>query len=151
MCKRRRQPGTEPERLVRGKQFHKQVQADWLENAEGEVRAEEPTVKPSGRPGRMDVFVVASEDLVAIAEIKSSDWDAMTEKAVRRNAKRYARQLWTYIDSQVARTLDVCPGVVFPARPSKPGRLEFVEQLFEEEGIPVVWEDESIDDRKARA
>ncbi len=34
--------------------------------------------------------------------------------------------------------------------PTTPGRLELIEQQFEEEGIPVVWHDESVEERKAR-
>jgi len=41
------------------------------------------------------------EKLVAIAEIKASEWDAMTPTAVRRNVKRQARQIWSYIESQL--------------------------------------------------
>ena len=73
----------------------------------------------------------------------------MTPQAVRRNVKRQARQIWGYIELQP--TLDgICPGIVFPRRPRDPERLELIEHLFEEEGIPVVWEDESTAERKAR-
>ncbi len=94
--------------------------------------------------GRLDVFV--SEDgseVRAIVEVKHSDWDKMTPRAVQRNVRRQARQIWKYIELQP--TLDgICPGIVFPKRPSDPKRLALIEDLFEEEGIPVVWEDESI-------
>ena len=73
----------------------------------------------------------------------------MTPQAVRRNVKRQARQIWRYIELQP--TLDgICPGIVFPKRPSDRERLELIEHLFEEEGIPVVWEDEPTAERKAR-
>ena len=140
----------EPKRLRQGKAFHKKVQADWKANAEGDVWTEMTVKKDGSRTGRLDVFV--SEDgseVRAIVEIKHSDWDKMTPRAVRRNVKRQARQIWRYIELQ--QSLDgICPGVVFPKRPSDPRRLELIERLFEEEGIPVVWEDESTAERKVK-
>ena len=140
----------EPKRLREGKAFHKKVQADWRAEAEGDVRTEMTVKRAGGRSGRLDVFVSEDGSAVrAIVEIKHSDWDKMTPPAVRRNAKRQARQLWRYIELQP--TLDgICPGIVFPKRPSDRARLELIEQLFEEEGIPVVWEDESVEERKSR-
>ena len=139
----------EPKRLREGKAFHKKVQAEWKADAEGNVETEK-TVKKKDRKGRLDVFV--SEDgseVRAIVEIKNSDWDKMTPQAVRRNVKRQARQVWRYIELQP--TVDgICPGIVFSKRPSDPERLKLIEHMFEEEGIPVVWEDESTVERKAR-
>lgn len=139
----------EPKRLREGKAFHKKVQAEWEAYAEGEVQIEK-TVKKNDRAGRLDVFVSdADGEIRAIVEIKNSNWDKMAPQAVRRNVRRQARQIWRYIELQP--TLDgICPGVVFPKRPSDPQRLELIEHLFEEEGIPVVWEDESSAERKAR-
>jgi hypothetical protein len=148
---RRKLKGCEPERLRTGKNFHKEIQKDWRQKAEGEVQIEEPTTKPGGRKGRMDIFVKSDELLVAIAEIKASDWDAMSADAVRRNIRRQARQVWDYIESQLENGKDVSPGVIFPKRPKDLGRMRLIEQLFEEGGISVVWEDESIAERKARS
>jgi len=98
----------------------------------------------------MDIFVKADDTLVAVVEIKASDWDAMTPTAIRRNVRRQARQIWGYIDSQLALGKDVSTGVIFPQRPKHPDRTKLVEQLFEEQGIPVVWEDGSVEKRRAR-
>ena len=143
----------EPERLRQGKSFHRHVQAEWEAGegeGEGEVVSEKPVVKPSGRRGRVDIFVAVDGRLVAIAEIKYSDWDAMTQSAARRNVKRQARQIWDYIDSQLALGRDVSPGVVFPKRPESASRLALVETLFDAEGIPVVWYEESTEERRSR-
>ena len=83
-------------------------------------------------------------------EIKNSDWDRMIEKNVRRNVKRQARQIWSYLESDLLEGKTICPGVIFPKKPIKPGRLEMVEELFMKEFIPVVWQDESITERKSR-
>jgi len=143
---------SEPKSLRQGKEFHKEIQKEWLDTAEGnKVRSEKTVTKPSGRKGRMDIFVKSDETLVAIAEIKDSDWNAMTSTAVRRNVKRQARQIWDYIESQLEMGKEVSPGVIFTKRPKDPDRINLIEQLFDEKGISVVWEDESIAERKARS
>jgi hypothetical protein len=140
----------EPECLQRGKKVHRKIQKEWLDTAEGDVGTEKSITKPDGRKGRVDVFVRLSDDFVGIAEIKSSDWDAMTLQAVRRNAKRQIRQIWKYIESQLEDRKDVSAGVIFPKRPKDSNRLNLIEQLFEENAIQVVWQDESVDDLKRR-
>ena len=140
----------EPKHIRQGKEFHKKIQKEWHKNAEGNVKTEKSMTKPSGRKGRMDIFVKSDETLVAIVEIKASDWNAMTSTVVRRNVKRQACQIWDYIESQLELGRDVSPGVIFPKRPKDPSRMKLIEQLFDEQGISVVWEDESIAERKAR-
>lgn len=142
---------SEPRLLRLGKEFHKKEQKVWLKIADGEVMTEKSITEPSGRKGRMDVFVKCDETLVAVVEIKTSDWDAMSQRAIRRNVKRQARQIWDYIDSQLASGREVSPGIIFPKRPKGSGRMDFIEKLFEERGISVVWEDESIVERKVRS
>jgi hypothetical protein len=141
---------SEPNHLRRGKEFHKKIQKEWHKSAEGDVETEKSMTKPSGQKGRMDIFVKSDETLVAIAELKASDWDAMTSAALRRNVRRQAHQIWNYIESQLELGRDVSHGVIFPKRPKDPDRIKLIERLFEKEGIPVVWEDESIAERKAR-
>ena len=142
----------EPTQLRQGKAFHKKVQADWLNTAEGRILIEKAIIKPTGRKGRIDIFVDDDGDkLVAVAEVKASDWDKMTDSAVRRNVIRQIKQIWDYIDSQIKTKKDVSPGVIFPKRPKDKARMKLIEDMFEDEGIPVVWQDESIEERKARA
>lgn len=140
----------EPTRLQRGKRFHRQVQEDWRATAEGEIHPERSIVKPSGRRGRVDILVDPDESMVAVVEIKASDWDRMAAANVRRNVRRQVRQIWSYIESQLEQGKDVCPGIIFPERPNDLERLELIESLFEEEGIPVVWQDETIEERRNR-
>ena len=153
----------QPSCLVRGHQFHAQVQAEWIAEAteaagpKGKAFKEKRIYKPSGRPGRIDIFVNDSDPngSVAVVEIKASDWDRMTEKAVRRNAKRQIRQIWSYIESSLCNSVlnngkNICPGVIFQKRPSDPDRLQQIEELFNDEGISVVWHDESINECRQR-
>ena len=140
----------EPDRLRRGKAFHKKIQVEWDKEAEGEISTEKTVIKPSGRKGRMDVHAAGDDKLVGVVEIKASDWDRMTVQALRRNVRRQIRQIWDYIESQLAEKKDVSPGVIFPHRPKDPGRMKLIEDLFDEEGIPVIWDDETVKERKAR-
>ena len=140
----------EPKHLRQGKEFHKKIQDSWHNEAEGDVETEKYLTKSSGKKGRMDIFVKSDETLVGIAEIKNSDWDAMTPTSIKRNVRRQIRQIWAYIESQLELEKHVSPGILFPKRPKNLETMNLIEQLFEEEGIPVVWEDESIEERKAR-
>lgn len=92
-------------------------------------------------------------------EVKATDWDKIKKKNIRRNILRQIRQIWSYIESQILKGeyveggegKSVCPGIIFPRRPKNKERMELIEQMFYEEGIPVVWHDETIEERKRRS
>jgi hypothetical protein len=98
------------------------------------------------------------EGTIALVEIKASDWDKMTDKAVRRNVRRQIRQIWDYIETQIkgpdyvptGEKKSVCPGIIFPKRPNDKKRMKLIETMFIDEGIPVVWNDESLEECKKR-
>lgn len=140
----------EPDRLKKGKRFHTEIQKLWCDEAEGSINPELSLVKSTGRNGRVDILVDPDESTAAVVEIKNSDWDRMLEKNVRRNVKRQARKIWSCLESELLEGKTVCPGVIFPKKPVKPGRMSMVEELFMEEFIPVVWQDESIPERRSR-
>ena len=143
----------EPERLRRGKDFHKAIQKEWLETAQGIILPEKTIRRLTKRRGRIDIFVDddSNENHVAVVEIKASDWDRMKPRAVRRNAMRQVRQLWSYIDAQLElEGKEASPGIIFPTRPSDLERLEAIEQIFNNSGIQVVWHDETIDELRER-
>ena len=140
----------EPHRLRKGKKFHREIQDEWMVTAEGEICPEHNIIKPNKRRGRVDILVDPDESMVAVVEIKASDWDKMTESNVTRNVKKQIRQVWSYIESQLEDGKDVSPGIIFSERPKTPGRLEYIEKLFDEEGISVVWQDESIEELQKR-
>ena len=142
----------EPEALRRGKRFHKLVQQEWLATADGKPHPERTVRQVSGRKGRVDILVdEIGEGLVSVVEIKATDWDRMKTKNIRRNVRRQVRQIWRYVGSQLElRGLSVCPGIIFPKLPVDPARVELIEAMFEEEGIQVVWHDESIEDLRER-
>ena len=119
--------GKEPAPLRRGKAFHKKIQQDWLGTAEGTINPERSVLKQNKRKGRVDIFVDDNDPngTIAIVEIKASGWDKMTDKAVRRNARKQIRQIWEYIETQLiggenvetGEGKDVYPGIIFPKRP----------------------------------
>ncbi len=45
---------------------------------------------------------------------------------------------------------EVSAGVIFVRRPGDEERMKLIEDMFEDEGIAVVWRDESIEERKGR-
>ncbi len=143
----------EPAELFRGKAFHKKIQHDWQLNAEGTITVEKPVRKPTGSRGRIDIHADSGDALVGVGvgEVEATDWDRMSESAVQRNVRRQAKQIWAYIESQLVEGHHVSPGVIFPARPKSKDRLKLVGSLFDQEGIAVVWDDETLEERKARA
>ncbi len=150
----------EPIQLRRGKAFHKLIQSEWRREAEGEVHVERRIVKFGGRTGRVDVFVNDDDPKgsVAIVEVKATDWDRIKDQNIRRNVKRQIRQIWSYIESQIlngryvpsGEHKGVCPGIIFPKRPKDSQRMKRIEEMFLEEGIPVVWHDETIEECRGR-
>ena len=140
----------EPKQLKRGKIYHKKLQKDWKHSSEGIVGLEKHIKKPNNGIGRIDIHVEADNKLVAVVELKNSDWDKMAVEAVKINVKRYSKQVWGYIDSQLDDKKDISPGIIFPEKPNIMKKLELIEKLFEEQFISVVWEDESIKERKKR-
>ena len=143
----------EPVCLVRGKEFEEKIKKKWPPSNEPNFR--KTITKPSGRKGRIDIFVDVrdkdDEKLVAVVEIKASDWDLMTLPAVRRNVRRQASQIWDYINSQIEDGKHISPGVIFKKMPKDLERLKLIEKLFDEQCIAVSWEDESKEERKVRS
>ena len=140
----------EPPTLHRGKAFHRRIQAQWDEEAEGCVELERHITKAEGHSGRIDIFVDAGDHLVAVVEIKSTDWDQPSTAAVRRYVRKYAGQVWDYIESQQDRDSEVSTGIILRDRPANSERVDLIEELFDEEGIPVAWDDESLEEAARR-
>ena len=142
---------TEPKRLFRGKEFHKAVQSEWKKEAAGDIAAEKSTIKLNGRRGRIDIYVSDENKPVAVVEIKCSDWDSMTPRAVKRNVKRYSRQIFDYVDAEMGQDTIISISIIFSQRPESTERRDLVEDLFWNEGVPVVWQDESIEECRERS
>ena len=130
----------EPEQLRRGRVFHKLVQTEWENDAEGCVVRERQVLLNTSRKGRVDVFVDdgQADGCIAIIEVKASDWDRMSGRAVERNVRRQIRQVLRYISSQLdggnyvstGEHKTVSPGIIFAKSPNDQERKRRIEGLF---------------------
>ena len=143
----------EPEALRRGKMYEAQVRGRWQDSAEGNLSFGRYRKTDDGRRGFIDIHVDLGPDdnLVAVVEVKDLSWDAMSHGRLVRTCDRIAELVGKYIDAELENGREVSPGVVFRQRPSIPGRFEEIEGLLDAYGIPVDWEDESIDARRKRS
>ena len=143
---------SEPSVLARGKRFHRAIQAEWLASAkDGRPIPERSIARLNGHNGRMDILVEELGDFVSIVEIKSTDWDMIRADRVNSYVRRQIRQIWSYVEVFTDRVMtSVCPGVIFPSLPHRPGLAAMVERLFNEEGIQVAWHDEDVDSLRRR-
>lgn len=83
--------------------------------------------------------------------MKGTDWDKIKPENVRRNVRRQIRQIWSYVEVITEREKrSVYPGVIFPKLPKKEARWRLIEEMFNDEGIQVVWHSEAIELSKAR-
>lgn len=138
---------SEPNILKNGKLFHKLIQDEWVATTnDGLARSEKYIKRIDGRTGRVDLLVEELGDYVSVIEIKATDWDRIKPGNVKRNIRNQIRQIWRYIDSQLdIYSMEVCPGVIFPKLPQNHELLELVEKSFNDEGIQVVWHNETIE------
>ena len=143
----------EPEVFRRGKKFHKEVQKEWEDSkVDGDSHDEHYVKLAYDLKGRFDIFVDNLGDaLNVVLEIKSTNWDKIKRSNARKNVRSHIRQIWNYINLQQERkNTELCVGVIYPQLPSDPELTEMIETMFNEEGIQVVWNSESIDDCKNR-
>ncbi len=77
---------TEPERLKKGKDFEKEVVADFRKHSEDGFVSSNDTIQLSklradhGKRGRPDILITELGDFVTILEIKCTDWDRIKLK-----------------------------------------------------------------------
>lgn len=138
----------EPKILKRGKHFQKVVQRDFSENNKSGILVIEKGVSfkdfkiGNKKRGRMDIFVSDdSDDYVTILEIKSTNWDRINEKNIKRNLYRHSKQLFNYIDKymQVDKK-SVCHGIIYPRPPRSKKLRNWIEEIaMENYAFPVYW------------
>jgi len=137
----------EPEILRLGKAFHAKVQEDWQKTAEGNINKEHhielslPSRNAQRRKtGRLDIYVDDIGDLVSVVEIKSTDWDKIKPKNIKKLLGSHRRQIWNYIDVYLdEKRIGVSPGMIYPTSPRTNGLKELIETYLNEWGIQVVW------------
>lgn len=138
----------EPSQLSRGKLFQARVQKDWGGLIEGKTVRTEHTIltglisadSKHMRKGRIDIFVDQMEDFVTVVEIKSTDWDKIKTKNIKKNLASHVRQLFRYIDKfLLVDKINVCAAIIYPSGPSTPGLKEKIEEYFNDHAFPVIW------------
>ena len=139
----------EPEPLRRGKRFQKIVQADLGVNSKsGLVRCEAPIEffpKRTTRKkwGRADILITEMGDLVAVLEIKATDWDRIKPKNVKKNLWRHQHQLYSYIERFLeVDKKGVSAYIIYPTRPSSAELCTVIDDYLESYGMLAHWFDE---------
>jgi len=142
----------EPSSLKEGKRFHLKVQNEWLlDIKDGKPNREKTIKRLCGKNGRMDLLIEDIDDYVSIIEIKNTDWERVKKKNINKNINRHINQIWSYIAVYIQNEQkDVCPGIIFPKIPNDVQLLNKIESKFNENGIQVVWYNESIENTKIR-
>jgi hypothetical protein len=144
----------EPDPLRMGKAFGTRVAVEYPEGmVDGTARPEVRVTLTSGRRGRVDLLLRAEEEgrpLLVVVEVKSTDWDARAPHRVLPNLSRHARQVWGYLDAYMPRVdagelAGLQAALVYPRRPSHPGRAELIEETLGSQGISVLFYDELAD------
>ena len=141
----------EPDVLRVGKAFGKLVATEYPKGmVDGTAAAEYPVPAVRRRYGRVDLLIDVDDSgrpLLVVVEVKNTDWDARADHRVRPNLSRHARQVWNYLDALMPRVdagelAGLQAALVYPRRPSSPGRAELVEETLGSQGISAVFYDE---------
>lgn len=111
-----------------------------------------PPSEPSLRLVRADVVLELRDDetdlpVLVVLEVKRTLWDRQSPARVRPNVLRHAAQVWRYLDAllphvDAGRVAWLQAALVYPRRPSDPGRRECIETILDERGISVLWYDD---------
>ena len=135
----------EPCILKKGKEFHKEVQKNFKDYSKDGIVNIEAFVPfdylKKNTAGRADILIDELSDFVTIIEIKSTDWDKIAEKNIRRNLYRHQRQIFKYIYKYFDEDgLDVCLGIIYPQPPSSNIKKEYIENcMLNIYSLPVYW------------
>lgn len=129
-----------PAVLRRGRAFEQREKSGWTKLDEGEAQFE-ATTEWRGRRGRIDIRI-PFEGWSTHVELKATDWERMKPHRVRPNLRRHLRQVFRYVDAEVAAGRDVCPGIIYARAPCATARRREVETFFRENGVQLVWRQE---------
>ncbi|HYT90651.1 MAG TPA: hypothetical protein VEL76_18230 [Gemmataceae bacterium] len=144
-------PRFEPDVLRIGKAFGRLVATEYPKGmVDGTAAPEVPVPAVRRRYGRIDLLIDVDDSgrpLLVVIEVKNTDWDARADHRVMPNLSRHARQVWNYLDAlmpcvDAGELAGLQAALVYPRRPSYPGRAEFIEETLDSQGISVVFYDE---------
>jgi hypothetical protein len=119
---------------------------------DGTTEAEYPVPGVGRRSGRVDFLIDVDDSgrpLLAVVEVKNTDWDARADDRIRPNLSRHARQVWNYLQGLMPRVdagelAGLRAVLLYPRRPSDPGRAELIEETLDSQGISVVFYDDLV-------
>lgn len=163
------EPIGEPAALARGKLFHRRLQESWRlrHGGIGEPRIEKELRGVLGKRARPDIQVDLAtgegpdanpQVFIALLEAKSRDFASLSRASVRRLISRDRRQVLRYVDQlfaglsgdAAAPIVEIAASLIYETGPaSGAGRAE-VEAFLDEAGIGVIWEDETVEEARAR-
>jgi hypothetical protein len=127
------------ENVRRGRRFEAEEKAGWNHIPVKRIHFEASTIWSSKR-GRIDIKIDENDGSVTIIEIKSTNWDALSQHRIRCTSQHHARQLWRYInDYLLNQSMDVCAGIIYENEPNNRQVGILVEQVLNDQGIQVVW------------
>ncbi len=131
----------EPECFIRGKKIQEIVRKDFAENDKSsDLRFEEHLKLLNLKRGRLDIFISdVGEGVVAIYEIKATNWDNIKPKNIKKNAWSHQHQLLKYVDTYIKENINVCLGIIYPEPPKKPRLRDMLEKYLENYGTPAYW------------
>lgn len=126
--------------VTRGGVFEKTEKLGWEKLEEGKAQFEVPT-KWRGKNGRIDIRIDELDGIIAVIEIKSTNWDEISDHRIRATALRHARQLWRYVEREVESGANTSSGLIYQHSPASAAKKRIVEEALDERGIQVVWRD----------
>ncbi len=130
----------EPPQLKRGKEFQNEVYDDFdTYDKTGNFHSEQPRTLLTGKRGRIDVLISDLDGMVAIYEVKATNWDKIKPKNIKKNAWSHQRQLHKYVEAYVEEGSDVCVGIIYPEPPSSVELRELLEEYLTDYGAPPYW------------
>jgi hypothetical protein len=147
-------PIDKPRRRPPGKNFEARERPALRHEAAPGIEVRIYKVEGNRDDARIILFSDAEHRFVSLADVKSTDWDALAQRGtLKRNVARQARRLRSYLRGKArfvgederasVRLLRVdrrYPSMVFRRSPSPSVRRE-VEETFGDYGVSVVWLD----------
>lgn len=132
--------GKEPKILFDGKRFENRVVGDFiLNNQDGIFRNNKAVRLLDKRIGKPDILISGLGDLVAIFEIKNTNWDNIKDKNIINNAWKHQRQLSKYVAPYIEKKISVSLGLIYPIPPKSMTIKDKIETYLKKYGIPVYW------------
>jgi hypothetical protein len=127
--------------IKQGRRFEHWERMQW-EGGVNELAQFEAPTRLKGKRGRIDIRLRDDdENQTVVVEIKSTNWDVMKSYRIRPNVLRHARQLWRYIEAEMAYR-PVIPAIIYPVSPKRQARKREIENILHERFIQVVWRDQ---------